>query len=381
MPETLSVERQVEILVQRLNEEFAKADKRNGELITALRSEVDDRLGRINQDLTKIRDSFSVPGSGDARHKGQKFMFSRLFYAMITNDWSKAKHEKAICDEAREKAMATTPDSAGGFIVPIEVVQAQLIPLLEAKAIVQQLGATVLDQLVGTVLIPRVSGGTTAYWVSENSVVTASDLKLEQLRLEPKILATLTAMSELLANVGSPGIERMLTQDMAVKLANAEDLAALNGSGVAGQPTGIQQTTGVNTSAWTAGAPTYNELLGFVHTVRNSNALDGSPGWALSAVDFNNILKILDATNQPLMRRVLADGPADTILGYPYRTTTQLGTDAPVFGNFQDLVIGRWGGMVVETSNAPGFTSLQKHIRTHMFTDIGLRHVKSFTIK
>ena len=59
--------------------------------------------------------------------------------------------------------LATTPDSSGGYLVPIQAIP-ELIEILRAEAVVFQMGATLLDNLAGSpVEIPKQTGGATAY--------------------------------------------------------------------------------------------------------------------------------------------------------------------------------------------------------------------------
>lgn len=392
----------VKSLLSQIDEKVAAGESRQAETVKSLETKIDEALDAMRAEVSKSLSAFSLPGSAEETHNGEKFSFSRMFYGVATGDWSQSPLEHEVSVQAREKAqkaMATSPDTAGGFLIPTEVLLDQVIPLLYSSSVAMTLGARDLGGLRAIpTTIPRVSGGTTAYWVGEGSTITASDMTLANISLSPKILATLTAFSDLLGSVGVPSIDQMIREDMAMQAALKLDLAALKGTGSGGEPTGILNTTGIGTSAVTTsfGGDTYDELLAMRSTVRGNNALTGSLGWVFANADFLALEQTSDKTLsvqsvdtgvtnvQPLQRRTLLEtrGNDDYVLGARAMVSTQLtsgGTPMEViFGNWQDLVVASWGGMRVDTTNAVGFTTGQNHIRTMQYVDIGVRHAASF---
>jgi len=355
------------------------------ERLKSLEAQFNDELKLLRAEWSKYMSAMSLPGSAEEQHKGKAFKWSKLYRGVATGDWRGADLEKEIVDQTTEqvRAMATTPDSAGGFVVPIEIMQDQIIPLIRAESIVMDLGARLLSGLQASpVRIPRVSGGTTAYWVTENASITTSDMTLEQLQLTPHILATLTPFSELLGEVGE-GVEAMIREDQALSMAVKLDAAALKGTGASGEPIGVLNMTGVPTATW-ASPLIYNNLIGIVQTLRGNNTLRGDKvGWALANGDLTEILQMADTagTIQPTSRRMVSEGPNDRIMGYPWKVSTELSTEEWIFGNWNDLIVGQWGGAMVATTNALGFASMQNHIRTAIKVDTGVRHVNSFVIQ
>ena len=355
------------------------------ERMKAMEVQFNDEMKLLRAEWSKYMNAFSLPGAAEEKNKAKGFMWSKLYRGVATNDWRDAGLEKEIVDQTSEqvRAMATTPDSAGGFVVPIEILQDQIIPLLRSESVVMDLGARLLNGLrASPVRIPRVSGGTTSYWVTENASITVSDMTLEQLQLTPHILATLTPFSELLGEVGE-GVEAMIREDQALSMAVKLDAAALKGTGASGEPVGVLNMTGVPTSTWAA-APnlTYNNLVTTVQTLRGNKALRGDKvGWALANGDLTEIMQLLDVTNQQVERRLVADGPPTTVLGFPWKVSNELATEEWIFGNWADLIIGQWGGAMVATTNALGFASMQNHIRTAIKVDCGVRHINSFVIQ
>ena len=56
-------------------------------------------------------------------------------------------------------------------------------------------------------------------------------------------------------------------------------------------------------------------------------------------------------------------------------------TRSMLFGNFDDVMIARWGGMRLLASDTSddAFSKDQTHIRATMRVDVAVRHAESFT--
>lgn len=373
------------------SEELKALAKQNAEASDKRLAEFDARL----QQLAETSRTFSVPGSAEAKHKGEKYSFAKAMNAVVRRDFSLAPmefemHKQIEKQMGQGKAMSFGNDSAGGFLVPNEVAVAELIPLLYAQSVAVALGARQLSGLNKAPFeIPKVSGGTTSYWVGEAATITASDMATQMLSLQPKGLAAVTVISDLLQVLDSAGVEQMIREDMAQQLALKLDLGVLAGTGGSGQPIGILNASGVNTATLTD-PTTYDELLTFVSEVRGDNALMGKPGWAVSNADMLELEQMKDVTGgtdnkaniQPLGSRSLLTGawPNQQLLNYPVKVSTQLADGQVIFGNWADVIIAQWGGMRFDLTNALGFLTAQTHLRTLTYVDVGIRHAQSFCI-
>ena len=373
---------------EQIKKELGKSlDERVSELVARLTKQFEDGIAKAKAEFEAKQASFSLPGSEDAKHKGRKYSLARAYAGVMTGDYSVCELEREMHDNLKKKAMSFGTDTAGGFLVPNEVVQSEIIPLLYASSVCMQAGATQLNNLTrAPIQVPRVSGGTTAYWLGEGSTITSSDATLGQLSMTPKGLAALTVVSDLLLQVESPGVESMLRGDMARQLGLKLDLGALAGSGASGQPTGIINASGVNTTTISDPA-TYNQLVAAISAVRGSDALMGNLAWVMSNADMLEIEQMVDTdsggTNtrsQTFERRRLLSEDGSSLLGYKAFVSTQLSDGQIIFGNFADLVLAQWGGLRIEMTNALGFATAQSHIRALTYVDIGLRHAASFCI-
>jgi hypothetical protein len=145
----------------------------------------------------------------------------------------------------------------------------KVIPFLRARTICGQLGATIIEGLVGgNVKFPRATVGTTASWLPEIGPGTDTDPSFDSFTAIPKRIQGSTVISRQLVYQSSPDIEQFVAADIANAISVAVDAAALNGSGTAPQPLGILHYP-VNASG------------AYVYASRSANVTFGGPAtWA-----------------------------------------------------------------------------------------------------
>lgn len=136
------------------------------------------------------------------------------------------------------------------------------------------LGATVLAGLHGNISIPRRTGSSTTAWVAENAAITASDPTFDAVTLSPKHAGAIHEWSRNMIQQASPDVEQLAHNDLALILAEALDLAAINGSGASNQPLGILGTAGIGSVAiGTNGGPiTWDKVVDLMAEVEIDNA-------------------------------------------------------------------------------------------------------------
>jgi len=392
MVSTVPPEQIVDNIVGKLNsaiEAFkAEIDKRFDERDTTLCGKLENQITEAQTELKKeIEDrqrTYSLPGSEPVGDPEKDFSFCRAARAIVQKDWTLAPREREVF-QSMAKATGTDVDSQAGYLVPVQQIT-DVIELLRADVVAFQLGAQMLDGLSGSpVFIPRQTGTTTGYWIGENpsSNITTSDPTVEQVSMTPHTLASLVVVSNLFMELSQPAAESFIRGDIAQQFARTLDSGILLGTGASGQPLGIVNQSGVSTS--TLAGPSYNQLNDIIHAVRNANALKGKLGWALSPSQYNAIIQMLDAgTTQPLARRVVAEGPLTSLLGYPFALSTQLpaaaATSAAIFGAWDNCVVGQWAGMRLTASDSAGnsFERDQTQIRGTLRVDMMLRQPTAF---
>jgi HK97 family phage major capsid protein len=291
--------------------------------LAAKHAELQARLEYLESRMRE-RKWANLPGLEDEK---EKFSLFKAIYAIKTGDWSHAQFEAEVFRQTKD--MAAGNDSSGGYLVPTQA-WPEMVEMLRAKAVVLQMGGTLLPDLTGSpVEIPKQTGGATAYWVGENEALTASDPTLGQLQLTPKSVGCLVKISNRLLRLSNPSAEQMVRADIAQVVGLAIDLAALRGSGTSGQPTGIANTSGINTKAWGGNSPNFDLFYDMEYELALDNALRGKLGFVFHPCVKRTISKLKVAqysgdTGGEYVIRPMDVNALTSYIGYPFATTTQI---------------------------------------------------------
>lgn len=319
----------------------------------------------------------------------QEYSFSKAMRAAITGDWSKAGFEKEA-SRAVEKLLGK---DSRGFYMPHEVLKREMattgsnlvgtnhmgsnfIEILRNKLIISKLGGQVLTGLSGNVAIPKQTGSATAYWILEGADTTASDLTIGMLNLSPKTVSGATAYTRQMLLQSNPSIENLVMTDLAANIALAIDRAAISGTGLSGQPTGILNTNGINAVDCTTakGGLNWANVVSFETKVAAGNA------------DVNNMHYIAGAAVTGLLKTTeKSTGSAKYLLednevnGYGFTRTNQVGANTMLFGDFSQIITALWGGLDIMIDPYTKAASGGTVIRAFQSLDIGLRYAQSFS--
>lgn len=319
----------------------------------------------------------------------QEYSFSKAMRAAITGDWSKAGFEKEA-SRAVEKLLGK---DSRGFYMPHEVLKREMattgsnlvgtnhmgsnfIEILRNKLIISKLGGQVLTGLSGNVAIPKQTGSATAYWILEGADTTASDLTIGMLNLSPKTVSGATAYTRQMLLQSNPSIENLVMTDLAANIALAIDKAAISGTGLSGQPTGILNTNGINAVDCTTakGGLNWANVVSFETKVAAGNA------------DVNNMHYIAGAAVTGLLKTTeKSTGSAKYLLednevnGYGFTRTNQVGANTMLFGDFSQIITALWGGLDIMIDPYTKAASGGTVIRAFQSLDIGLRYAQSFS--
>jgi len=272
-----------------------------------------------------------------------------------------------------------SPDSGGANLVGRDHLGNELIDVLRAKMVVRRLGARVLSGLNGGVDIPKQSSQANSAWVAEDSALSAGDPGFQKIQLDPKTCGSLSEFTRNMLLQSSPDIEQLMRMDFAAVLANALDVAAINGSG-ANDPTGILNLSGLST---VAGPVSWTTILEMIETVEEANA-EGS-----GFVTTPGMKRLLRSTPKVSSTdSVMVMQERDQLAGYPLLATSNvpstLGSppesDALIFGDWTDMLIGFWSELdiLVNPYEAAAYSRGNVKVRGMMSVDLAARHVESF---
>lgn len=381
-------------------EKWRETDTADRDALNTTVKALEDEIGAVKEQLAEERRGY-LPGVEAATPESGKegFSMARACRALARKDFSNAPYEQEVFQNMKEKAMSAGVDPSGGYIVPEEAIST-VIEALKANVIAYDLGARDLAATGVPLTIPKLTTSATGYWVSENSTIQSSDLGFEQINMTPKTVAGRVILSNLLLETSTPTADSIIQQDLASQLGLALDAGILNGSsgGGAGEPVGIMQTAGISTFTSAADAdspPTVSELRDAITDLDTANALTGRLGWAIHPTMWAQCQMIQNEQTDGAWLGVnnfnVAAGGFDTLFGFPIRTSTQMtapttGTgncaQSMLFGNWDDVMVARWGGLRLLASDTSddAFSKDQTHIRATMRCDVALRHPESFSV-
>jgi HK97 family phage major capsid protein len=244
-----------------------------------------------------------------------------------------------------------------------------------------QAGARMLTGLSADVAIPKKATSASAAWIAtEGNAASESEMTTTSVSMVPRQLAAFTDITRQLRQQSSLDAEALVRDDLAQSLALAVDLAALQGSGSSGQPTGIKNTSGINTVDFGTSpilVPSYAKVVDMETAVAEDNALVGNLAYILPAAMYGG----LKTTEKATGTAQFVVEPGGTINGYRAIVSNQCTAGDMFFGNFSDLLVGMWGAGVDITVD-PFSLSTTGSVRIVAFQtiDVAVRNAVSFCL-
>ena len=280
----------------------------------------------------------------------------------VTNKWS-------------ERTMNTT-NSAG--VVFDDKQYNNLIDALSAWSTVLQASPTILSNNTGNITIPRVSALSTSNWVTEGVAVAASDPSIDTVTLSEKTNGCYTDLTRtLMQNTDGLSVEQMVRNNLLRAMGVAWDLASVAGTGAGGQPTGIENTNGVNSTAFAGATPTYAELIDMEAAIYADNAvLDSNSVYWITTPAINAATKTL-ATQGAGSPVANIDGIID---GKRVLISSQVTAGNVILGDFSEFIVATWGGLEINSDAFSLSTSGSLRLVALSSVDFAVKHPVSFCV-
>ncbi len=288
---------------------------------------------------------------------------------------------------AQQRDLTVGAPTGGGNLVATDLLSADFFTLLRNRLVLGQLGARVLADLNGNIAIPGQTGGAATFWVTEGNPVSESQATFGQVTMTPKTVGMLTDYTRRLLLQSSLDIEMLVRMDLINGLAVEVDRAGLNGSGAAGQPTGLLNTAGIGAVVGGANgaAPTYEHLVDLESAVANANADVGALGYCTNARVRGKLKKtqMFSGTNGvPVWQGNELNGYRTAVSNNMPNTLTK-GTangicSAIAYGDWSELLIGFWSGVDLILDPYTGATAGTRRVIALQDCDVAVRRAASF---
>ena len=381
----------VELGARHNQSEMAKRAIAEGRSVAEFRGELLDVIGS-----ERALESQDI---GMTEKELKKFSLVRAIHALANPTDRRAQEAAAFEFECSEAAAAEFGRAAQGIMLPTDVMRtwkrdlnsadeadlfgedyrgADFIDVLRNASSVMQAGARTLNGLSGDVRIPKKTAAASASWIaSEGGAATESEMTVGNIAMTPKTLGAFTDVTRQLMIQSSMDVEALIRDDLATAIALAIDLAGLEGSGSSGQPTGILNTSGINSvTNFAAANPTFAEVVTLETSLAEDNALMGNLAYILPA----SMYGALKTTEKASGTAQFVVEPGGTINGYRSIVSNQGTAGNLYFGNFSDLLVGFFGGLDLVVDPYTASTTGTVRVVALQSMDVAVRHAVSFAV-
>lgn len=205
---------------------------------------------------------------------------------------------------------------------------------LRANLVLVNAGASYMTGLVGNVSIPVYSGSNVG-WAGEVDAATNGAGTFTEVALEPKRLTAYIDVSKQFLIQDSNSAEEMLKRDIVAAISNKLEATILGTeAGSTTKPAGM-----LNGVSADSAAITYEDIVNMEATLEGANVS-------------GEIKYIVSPTAKAALKTTKIDAGSgkfamegNEMNGYPVLCTSAVAGKGVIMGNFNDLVIGQWGGI------------------------------------
>lgn len=338
---------------------------------------------------------------GMSEKEVKKFSLMRAIHALANPTDRRAQEAAAFEFECSRAAAEAYGRTAQGILLPAEVLRnwkrdlnssddaalftddfrgGDFIDALRNASSVMQAGARMLNGLSGDVKIPKKTAAASAAWIAtEGGASSESEMTVGSVSMTPKTLGAFTDITRQLMIQSSLDVEALVRDDLAQAIALAIDLGALAGSGSSGQPTGIKNTSGINTVDFGTApdlVPTFAQVVAMETAVREDNALGNGGAYISNATMYGALKSVEKASNTAQF----VVEPGGTMNGYRTIVSNQVASGDLYFGDFSQLLVGMFGGLDIVVDPYTASTSGTVRVVALQSCDVAVRHATAFCL-
>jgi len=270
------------------------------------------------------RRAFTGERSAEQYQRAGNWILATLYQNEKAASWCKANGVRIV------KAAGETIDSSGGFMVPADLATA-ILDIRDSYGAFRRT-ARPAPMASDNTSIPRHTGGTSAFFIGENTGSSESGISPDAIGLTAKKIGTLVRISNELEEDAIIDIVDFVANEVGVAFAAQEDDCAFNGDGSSafGRMRGVgtivldgnhakAKVTGSNN---TFGALTTSDLAALMGSVRGSAMPNAA--WFCSVVGFANVFCRLSTSSGYLETRIVNGISTPFYQGFPVIMTQKL---------------------------------------------------------
>lgn len=322
-------------------------------LTTDEEREYNDLCKQIADTENEIRDLGNKLNNKKEVRKMEKFSLLKAIRA-IANNQTLDERSQEVVNTGIEEMRKSGQSYSGQIILPVEERAAivagtatngqevvaedklNILAPLRDKLVLSAAGANFMTGLVGNVSIPTYSGANVG-WGAETAAASDGAGTFGEVELSPKRLTAYIDISKQFLIQDSASAEALIRKDIVDAISNKLESTILgNVAGSATQPAGLfNGVTADNAEV------TFADILNMEKTLEKKNVY-GDIKFIVSP-DAKYILRntAVGGTKSDF-KMIMSDGEID---GIPTLCTNAVASKGIILGNFNDLVIGQWGGI------------------------------------
>ena len=228
-------------------------------------------------------------------------------------------------------------DADGGYLVPDEY-DHRLVDVLTEENIMRKLGHKITTS--GEHKINIAATKPAAAWIEEGGALSFGDATFDQILLDAHKLHVAIKVTEELLYDNAFNLESYIIDMFGKALANAEEDAFLNGSGV-GQPLGLFATTGGGTAAISTASITSDDVIKLVYALKRPYRKNAK--FIMNDQTIASIRQLKDNNGAYMWQPSLIAGEPDKLLGYDVYTSPFCPAGKIAFGDYSYYNIGDRG--------------------------------------
>lgn len=241
---------------------------------------------------------------------------------------------------------------------------------LRANLVLVNAGASYMTGLVGNVSIPVYSGSNVG-WAGEVDAATNGAGTFTEVALEPKRLTAYIDVSKQFLIQDSNSAEEMLKRDIVAAISNKLEATVLGTeAGSTTKPAGL-----LNGITADSAAITYEDIVNMEATLEGANVS-------------GEIKYIVSPTAKAALKTTKIDVGSgkfamegNEMNGYPVLCTSAVAGKGVIMGNFNDLVIGQWGGIDLTVDPYTQAANGKVRLVINAYFDAKPRRAESFVKK
>ena len=302
---------------------------------------------------------------------------------------------KTLDVEAQFKAAQSAGSAEGGGLLIVDDLAGEIIELLRPFSIIRQIGARSVSIPRGTLRTPKITSGVSSAYVAEGKAIPAGKIKVGQISLVARKLATLVVFTNELRTFAGD-IDSILLDDMLASIGTTEDVAFLFGSGAENEPRGITNWVTIDNvfdATQAGGTASLTDVQTDLRTAEelllSADVPMRSPVWLMSPRSRLFLRDLRDTQDRGAFSDEMRQ--SRTINGIRYFTTNNIPNDLGggteslvilveasevVLGDVEMLGIDRSDSAVIKIDGTDTslFESDMSAIRVRQFNDLILRH-------